>query len=110
MTVFLKVKLKGWFVAGWPSSRLPCSESLAQAWGLGRLGGAKRANAGWSADAPVWEQKRSTAKALVTVHKVQYLCPEPPPPTQITVICCLETRRRYLISCKETETKRLVEM
>lgn len=82
VTVFLKVKLKGWFVAGWPLLPSALLWSLAQARGSGAAGrgpgGRGQMLAGLQTPR-VWEQKRSTVKDPVTVHKAG-LCPGGHPP------------------------------
>lgn len=88
VTVFLKVKLKGWSVAGWRLLPPALPWSLAQR-GLGWPGGAKGANADWSAHVPGQGTDRVHPQSPLSQAPGQDCALKASPPSR----CYLETRR-----------------
>lgn len=111
VTVFLKVKLKGWFVAGWPLLPSALLWSLAQARGSGAAGRGqggecwlvcRRPRSGNRNDPPSKPLSQSTRQACALEA--------PPPAAASNPRTAILRPGGVLISCKETETKRFAEM
>ena len=107
VTVFLKVKLKGWFVAGRPLLPSALLWSLAQPRGLGRPGRDKGAGGEcWLVCTYPGSGNRNgpPSKPPVAVHRAG-LYPGGSPYPCTTIL----RPGGVLISCKETETRRFAE-